>query len=618
MASSVGSVFGGLKKRVDDLGGSLAKLKKQSGNIAKLQAAQDKLAAAKGKGNAAQVARYTAQVEKLSQALTEAGVDTGNLAREQERLASSIAKSEAQLGRFTRLGASLERLKGSAKGVGDAFGNAKEKIGGAFTRLGVAAGVVGGAVAGVGYLTAEFIDQGDALADQAEGLNMSTKALQTWQFAAGTVGIESDKLAGIFSKLQSKISEGSDGTKEAFAALGINFGKLRAMRPDQQLTHITEAFARLPDTVNKTALANEIFGKSGFKLLPVLSQGAKGLAAIYEEAKKTGYILGDETNDAVNKADAAFNQLKLQLAGFKNQALAPLLPVFTDLVQQLGRIVTEHGPRFTAWIQTAGKSFMENLAPAIGNFVTNDLPPLVSNIASVVTGIASMASTIADAVGGWGNLGAVMLGLNFAPSIIAIGGLVVSLGKLASAFWALNSTQIVAGFTAIRTAIASMGTAVYAAVGPWGLFAAAVGMAALAIYQNWEPISKWWMENVYDPIYNSIGSLVEKFNSFTSFVSSPFKTLFGSEDTSALTDSARAKLGAMNAAGSALSPAARQAAGQIMPANAMPGTATNNVKQDFVINVTAPNADPSAIANKVKSAIKSTPLYDTTGVLAPQ
>lgn len=584
MSASVGAVFGSLKKRMDDVGGSLAKLKKRSSEITKLQAAQGKLTEAKAKGSATAIARYSAQVAALSTALEEAGVDTKNLAKEQDRLAQSIGRAEQQLGRFKHVGAVFDRLKTGAKGVGEAFGTFKERLGAAFTRLGVVTGVLAGAAAGVGYLTAEFVDQGDALADQAEGLNMSTKALQTWQFAAGTVGIESEKLGMIISKLQSKITEGSDGTKEAFAALGVNFSKLRKMSPEQQLTHITEAFSRLPDTVNKTALANEVFGKSGYKLLPVLNAGAAGLKEIYDEAKRTGYILGDDTNDAVNKADAAFNQLKLQLTGFKNQALAPLLPVFTDLVGQLGRIVIEHGPKLTAWVQTAGKSFMENLAPAIGSFVTNDLPPLVSNLGQIITQISSMVSWVADAVGGWGNLGAGLVALNFAPVI-------ASVVSLTSSLW-------------------TMGAAVVTFLGPWGLLAVAVGAAAVAIYKNWGAISEWWTTNVHDPIYESIGALIEKFTAFADFVASPIQSMFGSTepDTSALSPGARAKWQQMQAGG-----------GQVMPAENMPGSSnTNNVKQDFQINVTAPSADPAAVGGAVKSAIKNLPLYDSTGVLAPQ
>lgn len=586
MSATVGAVFGKLGKKMDELGGSLAKLKKQSADITKLQTAQGKLGEAKAKGNAVAVARYAAQVAKLSEALEAAGVDTKQLAKEQERLAQSIGRAEQQLGKFKNIGATFDRLKSSAKGVGDAFGGMKEKMGAAFTRLGVAAGVIGGAVAGVGYLTAEFIDQGDALADQAEGLNISTKALQTWQFAAGTVGIESEKLGSILSKLQSKITEGSDGTKEAFSALGLSYSKLKRMSPEEQLTHITEAFARLPDTVNKTALANEIFGKSGYKLLPVLNAGAAGLKDIYDEAKRTGYILSDDTNDAVNKADAAFNQFKLQLAGFKNRALAPLLPVFTNLIGQLGTIVDQHGPKFTKWVDTAGKSFMQNLAPAISKFVTNDLPPLIDNLGKIVAALTSTAAWLADVAGGWDNLAIGLVALNFVPVIASVASLSASLWTLSGATWAV--------------------------VGPWALIAA--GVVAVGVVIN------KFKDEIMDFINSAIDPLLDKLRAIGAwFADSRIGKLFGLDkynlDGTPQTQRAALPFVAPKSTEELKTDLMRQ----IMPADKMPGSsATNNVKNEWNVNINAPSGDGKAISEAFKQAIKNLPLYDSTGILAPQ
>ena len=618
MASSVGAVFGRVGKQIDSLGGSLSKLRKQSSEVLKLQAAQGKLAEAKAKGNATATARYTAQVEKLSTSLTAAGVDTSQLTKEQERLAKSIGEVEKKLGQFKRVGDAFSKLKTDARAVGDAFGGLKDKLGGAFTRLGIAGGVIGGAIAGVGYLTAEFVDQGDALADQAEGLNMSTKALQTWQFAAGTVGIESEKLGSILSKLQSKISEGSDDTKESFATLGLSYSKLKRMEPEQRLTHITEAFARLPKSVNKTALANKIFGKSGYKLLPVLKAGAAGLKDVYEQAKATGYILSDDTNDAVNKADAAFNQFKLQLTGFKNQALAPLLPVFTDMIGKLGKIISDHGPKFTTWVQTAGKSFMEKLAPAIGAFVTNDLPPLIDNIGKVVTALTDTAKWLADVTGGWDNLAIGLVALNFVPVIASVVQLTAALWKLSAPMWA--------------------------ALGPMGLVIAGLALIAGALWMNQDAIEDYlrestllrsmvesvseafdWLNstwnstieliedggtlwvNTFNSIIKTVDDLVAKISKLMSFDMGGFN--FGDIggamlDINPLTALPRLGQRALNA---------------VMPSEQMPtagaaGTVNNNVN----VQITAPNADWPAIERHLRTNLPTRPLYDTTGVLVPQ
>lgn len=603
MASSVGAVFGRLGKQIDTLGSSLAKLKKASGDVVKLQAAQGKLGEAKAKGNAAATARYAAQVDKLSASLTAAGVDTSQLAREQARLAQSIGDVEQRLGRVQRIGNVFSRLKTDAKAVGDAFGGLRDKLGGVLTRMGVVAGVVGGAVAGVGYLTAEFIDQGDTLADQADALNMSTAALQTWQFAAGTVGIETERLGMFFSKLQSKISEGSDGTEEAFKALGINFSKLSKLKPEEQLTHIAEAFSRLPDGIKKTELVNGLFGKSAYKLIPILNAGAAGLKGIYEQAKAAGYILDGDTKEAAEKADAAFNQLKIQLIGFKNKSLAPLLPVFGDMIGQLGKIITEHGPKFTKWIQTAGKEFMEKLAPAIGSFVTKDLPPLIDNIGAVVAGLVSTSSWLANVVGGWGNLGVALVAVNFVPVIASVVSLTASL-------WSLSGATL-------------------AAAGPWGLIIAGVLGVTYVITQ--------FKDEIHDLIDSAIDPLLAKLQAVGDWFGKSQVGGFFGLDKYNLDGTPQAPKAASRAivpfqSSQAMSadlmkkimPAEKLTAdgissSAIMPSQNMPAAGNvNNVKQDFQINVTAPSANPAVIGESIKSALKSMKLYDTTGTLVPQ
>lgn len=618
MASSVGAVFGRLDKQIDSLGSSLAKIKRQSSDITKLQTAQGRLAEAKAKGNAAATARYSAQVDKLSASLTAAGVDTSQLAKEQERLAQSIGDVQQRLGRVQRIGNVFSKLKTDARAVGDAFGGLKDKLGGAFTRLGVAAGVVGGAIAGVGYLTAEFIDQGDALADQAEALNMSTKALQTWQFAAGTVGIESDRLGMMISKLQSKISEGSDGTKESFAALSLSYSKLKKMKPEQQLTHVAEAFSRLPDGIKKTALVSELFGKSSYKLIPILNAGASGLKDVYEQAKATGYILSDDTNDAVNKADAAFNQFKLKLIGFKNQALGPLLPVFADMIGQLGKIIEEHGPQFTKWIQNAGKGFMENLAPKIGDFVTNDLPPLIDNIGKVVTALTDMATWLADVTGGWDNLAIGIVALNFVPVIASVVQLTSSLWKLSAPMWAALGPMglVIAGLALIAGALWMHQDAIEDYLRESELLRSMVeGVASAFDWLNeaWnktieliETGGTAWV-NTFNSIIQTVDDLIAKIRKLMSFDMGGFN--FGDIggamlDFNPLTVIPRLGQRAMNA---------------VMPSDNMPsaggaGTVNNNVN----VQISAPNSDGPGIERHLRANLPKRPLYDTTGTLVPQ
>jgi hypothetical protein len=610
MASSVGGVFGGLKKRIDGLGASMAKLKKSSSEISKLQAAQAKLAQAQAKGNTAAVKRYEAEIDKLTASLSEAGVDTSRLTQEQSRLNRQLDEGQRKMAGFTR-------MQSGITGLGSAFGNLKTAMGGALMRLGVVGGVAAGAVAGVAALTTQFVNLGDALADEADSVGMSTQALQTWQFAAADVGVEANALLSSIARLQRGIADGGEKTEAAFKTLGISFTRFKKLEPDAQMSVLAEAFKNYSGNANLSAVSMDLFGKSGFKLLPVLRRGQEGLEAMNEAARETGFILSDEVMAEMGKADAAANRFKMSLEGLRNKALAPLLPAFTSLSTQLGDIIARNGPAITAWAERFGGELESKTIPAIGAFVENDLPGLVSGLGEFVTTIGKIASASADAVGGWGNLGAVLLGINFAPVIIALGGIVKALGGIAMGAWAV--------------------------MGPWALLVGAIVAGAVAVWYYWEPIKKFFSDlwdglsgdakmmwdtltlgvkefkdqfvAVWESIKSSVGAVIdwhlEKLRSLLSMFDS-IGGWFGK--TMGLTGD-----GSYSPAGAAPLDAAGIPGGQIMPADRMPAASVGGrVNNHVEVKIDARGADAAEVERRLRSALQARPLYDQTGVLAPQ
>ena len=69
-------------------------------------------------------------------------------------------------------------------------------------------------------------------------------------------------------------------TVEAFQKLGIEFqksdGTLRSAT--DVLKDLADIVAKMPDGAEKTALGNELMGKSWKELIPLLNEGSAGLA----------------------------------------------------------------------------------------------------------------------------------------------------------------------------------------------------------------------------------------------------------------------------------------------------------------------------------------------------
>ncbi|RWQ35533.1 MAG: hypothetical protein EOS20_18685 [Mesorhizobium sp.] len=131
------------------------------------------------------------------------------------------------------------------------------------------------------------------------------------------------------------------GAAEVFAKLGVRVkdasGKLRSTQ--DILGDVAEAFSRMPDSALKSALAIELFGKSGAELLPFLNEGREGLKALGDEATRLGIVftkeqatIGDDLGDALDEVSKAAAGTRLQLGLLFAPAVTVLAQGLTDII----------------------------------------------------------------------------------------------------------------------------------------------------------------------------------------------------------------------------------------------------------------------------------------------
>ncbi len=155
------------------------------------------------------------------------------------------------------------------------------------------------------------VDELDRIGDAAAAIGLTTQAMAELGFAANQSGTDAQTLEGAMGKLNLKISEGVGGNKEAvklFAALGVQLkdtdGQVRST--DSVLAELADTFKALPEGPQKSALAVELFGKSGAGLLQFLSQGSEGIQGLREEFVA---LSGGSIEDAAELAGAFNDQL---------------------------------------------------------------------------------------------------------------------------------------------------------------------------------------------------------------------------------------------------------------------------------------------------------------------
>lgn len=181
-----------------------------------------------------------------------------------------------------------------------------------------------------GRETASILNDIDRLSKVA---GISTESFQKLQYAAKMTDVDTEALSMGIRKLSVNLQENA----KLFDEVGINTkdasGQLKPL--DVLLGDIAEKFSKWEDGPEKIALAVDMFGRSGERLIPMLNKGKKGLEEFYQEVEKLGIVLdeslikkGSQAEDELKKIEARLKTLKLEISV---PILDPLIKGLTNL-----------------------------------------------------------------------------------------------------------------------------------------------------------------------------------------------------------------------------------------------------------------------------------------------
>ena len=346
--------------------------------------------------------------------------------------ASGIRAGRAyvELGANDKLSAALDNAKKKIQ----EFGDAASAVGGGIQTAGLAILAAGTAI--VGSLAAAglaFAKVGSELNDLSQRTGVSVEALSELQFVFGQAGVEAADLETAIKKMQKAVVEaanGSKGANELIARLGLSVADLAAMTPEEMLSAFADGLATVSNPSERAALAMELFGKSGTKLLPVLAQGAEGLARMREYARDLGLTVSTDAAQAADALDDAIGELTATVRILVFEVGAALAPIFLEVVNVL-----------------------RGVASATIEWVRNNRDAVITALA-VGAALVGIGAVLAGIGGGLIVLGAVISGTATLLGFLSAAWAVVS--ATATAAWTAMTGPVglaVAGVLAIGTAL---------------------------------------------------------------------------------------------------------------------------------------------------------------------
>tara|TARA_Y100000310_G_scaffold345852_1_gene471415 strand:+ start:16998 stop:18602 length:1605 start_codon:yes stop_codon:yes gene_type:complete len=215
---------------------------------------------------------------------------------------------------------------------------------------------VGMTAAGAGILAAglmsvkTFAEMGDEVQKMALKTGFSTERLSELRFAAEQSGasIESiDKAVKRMSKSLIDADRGLETYQRSFDALGLSTEEVLKLSPEEQFNTISMALAEVEDQALKSALAQEIFGRAGTELLPLLAQGADGIAELAAEAKELGIVFDQEAANSAAKLTDDMNSMQRSMDGVKVNIAQALIPVLIPLIKKITSVIKS----ITEWLK---------------------------------------------------------------------------------------------------------------------------------------------------------------------------------------------------------------------------------------------------------------------------
>lgn len=241
----------------------------------------------------------------------------------------------------------LKQVSADTKKIGDEV----NRMGQLVANTGKTMAAIGGAITGtLAALVKTTANAGDQINDLSKRTGISAEALSQYKYAAEQSGTSLEGVVTGLRRLSSGMLDAQRGlavSKQTFEELGITVtntdGTLRPM--NDVLLDVADRFSKMDDGAKKAALAQDLFGRSGMDLIPLLNEGRDGLARMMAEADRLGVTFTGKTAAASDAFNDSLAMLKTSLAGVAQQIATQIMPTMTEFITRVSNTIA----KITAW-----------------------------------------------------------------------------------------------------------------------------------------------------------------------------------------------------------------------------------------------------------------------------
>lgn len=304
-----------------------------------------------------------------------------------------------------------DQASSTLKSMSDNFDKNLKRAGLAVTAVGVALSVY--AKQATDYAT-EFY-KGARSIQTATG--MTAQQASTLSYVTQRLGLDTQQTANLYGFFSKQIVAAAQAAQPADTALGrLNVTVKNANGSTRDFNSVlldtADRFKAMPDGPEKTALALELFGKSGKDMIKVMNQGSAGIKDLQQQAEKLGFSLNAQSIGTFSRYISSQKDLKDTTNALKiqvGQLTAPVLTEFNNKLNGLIRSATSADSPLRG-LTTRVLAFGGPVATAAGGFLTfagnlSSALPLIRGVGAAIAAasgpILALAAVAAAAYGAW-------------------------------------------------------------------------------------------------------------------------------------------------------------------------------------------------------------------------
>lgn len=340
------------------------------------------------------------RLKDLERQSEDTGEEVDDLGKETKETGNEMEKTEKQSG---KLGETLK--DGLAAG-------AKAAAAGIAAMTAAAVATVAGLVNAAGA-AAEY---GDNIDKMSQKLGMSSDAYQEWDFVMQHAGSDIDKMTTSMKKLADAVQEPTKESAAAFEKLGISIEDAAKMSQEDLFATTISKLQELESGTERTALANDLLGKSAMDLGALLNMSADETEEMRKQVHDLGGVMSKDAVKTAAQYKDSLQNVKTAIGGVTREIGGSFMPSMIEMMDAVAQIASGNIDAMDD-LEKGLQDFLDNLeknADEIAKTAETFIPIIIDALAKASPELMEsglkIVKTLANAI------------LNNLPLIIDTGG----------------------------------------------------------------------------------------------------------------------------------------------------------------------------------------------------